>query len=82
MNLLELPVLFYVVCLTLYVTGGAGERAIALAWGYVGLPVVHSLIHLTYNNVLHRLAAFATGIVLLLTLWVVAALAVLGGNPG
>lgn len=73
MNLLELPVLFYMVCLLLFVTAGGSQAALALAWIYVGLRVLHSLIHLTYNHVLHRLAAFATSNVVLIVLWVVAA---------
>jgi hypothetical protein len=73
MNLLEMPVLFYTVCVLLYVTGGASSAAVACAWGYVGLRVVHSLIHLTYNNVIHRLSAFALSNLVLLGLWVVAA---------
>lgn len=74
MNLLEAPVLFYVVCLLLFVVGGVGRAAPALAWAYVGLRVVHSLIHLGYNNVLHRLAAFALSNAVLLALWVLAGL--------
>jgi hypothetical protein len=73
MNLLELPLLFYVVCLLLYVTAGASSLTINLAWAYVALRVVHSLIHLTYNRVLHRLAAFALSNVALVSLWVLAA---------
>ena len=72
MNLLELPMLFYVVCIVLYVTAGASTTAIALAWAYVLLRVVHSLIHLSYNRVVHRLAAFAASNVALVMLWVIA----------
>ncbi|NUZ05383.1 MAPEG family protein [Schlegelella sp. ID0723] len=72
MNLLEVPVLFYVVALLLYVTAGATATAVALAWTYVGLRVVHSAIHLTYNRVLHRLTAFAASNVVLAALWVLA----------
>ena len=72
MNLLELPVLFYVVCLVLYVTGGASSPAIAVAWTYVALRVVHSAIHLSYNHVVHRLTAFALSNVALVLLWVIA----------
>src|SRR5450755_4475367 len=54
MNLLELPMLFYVVCLLLYVTGGASSLVIGVAWTYVFLRIVHSAIHLTYNHVIHR----------------------------
>jgi len=70
MNLLELPVLFYVVCLAYYVTGTADTLALNLAWAYVVLRAVHSMIHLTYNNVFHRLRAFAASNVVLVALWV------------
>ena len=73
MNLLELPMLFYVVCLILFVTGGASHVAVALAWLYVALRIVHSLIHLTYNRVMHRLVAFALSCTVLAVLWVMAA---------
>ncbi len=72
MNLLELPMLFYVVCLVLCVTAGASRMAILVAWAYVALRVVHSLIHLTYNHVLHRLAAFTLSNFALVSLWVIA----------
>ena len=39
MNLLELPVLFYVACLMYYVTDRVNATALALAWGYVGLAL-------------------------------------------
>ena len=74
MNLLELPVLFYVGCLLLYVTAGASPNAVALAWAFVALRVLHSAIHLTYNHVVHRLTAFAASNVALVSLWVLAAL--------
>jgi hypothetical protein len=69
MNLLELPVLFYVACLTLYVTKTVDAPAIYLAWLYVALRVGHSLVHLTYNNVFHRLSVFAGSNVVLLIIW-------------
>lgn len=78
MNLLELPVLFYVVSLTVVVTRIASPAMLGLAWAYVVLRLVHSLVHLTYNNVLHRLAVFAASNVVLLVLWLLAALALLG----
>ena len=80
MNLLELPMLFYVACLILFVVAGATHLAVAIAWAYVGLRIVHSLIHLTYNHVIHRLAVFALSSVVLLVLWVLAALH-LAANP-
>lgn len=75
MNLLELPVLFYVACLLIYVTGISSPLMVTVAWAYVGLRVVHSLIHLSYNAVMHRLLAFVASNVALVTLWLLAALA-------
>jgi len=76
MNLLELPVLFYAVCLAFYVTGTVAPTPLALAWTYVGLRAAHSLVHLTTNTVLVRLAVFALSNVVLIALWVVFAAAI------
>lgn len=73
MNLLEVPVLFYVVCLLIYVAVLSSPGAIWLAWTYVGLRVVHSVVHLTYNHVIHRLVLFAVSNGVLAVLWVLAA---------
>ncbi len=81
MNLLELPMLFYVVGIVLYVTGGASHVAVAVAWAFVVLRVAHSLIHLTYNEVLHRLAAFTLANAALVVLWVIAGLHLLAAPP-
>src|SRR5262245_4835482 len=69
MNLLEMPVLFYVACLSFYVTRHVDAGGLALAWAYVGLRLVHSLIHLTTNRVRQRLMAFAASNVVLIALW-------------
>ncbi|HET8939691.1 MAG TPA: MAPEG family protein [Polyangiales bacterium] len=70
MNLLELPILFYVGCLALYVTDRADTGMYTLAWVYVALRALHSLIHLTYNNVIHRLSVFALSNFVLAALWI------------
>jgi len=69
MNLLELPVLFYVACLTCYVTDRVNATALLLAWAYVGLRIAHTAIHVTYNRVRDRLTAFAASNVVLIMLW-------------
>lgn len=74
MNLLEIPMLFYVVCLAMFVTTPVAPLALGLAWGYVVLRLLHSLVHLTYNNVVHRLTFFALSNFVLVTLWVLLAL--------
>jgi hypothetical protein len=72
MNLLELPMLFYVVCLRLYITAGASSLAVGVAWLYVALRILHSAIHLSYNHVIHRLTVFALSNAALVALWVLA----------
>jgi hypothetical protein len=73
MNLLELPVLFYVVCLLFYVAAMPSPTVIWLAWTYVALRALHSVVHLTYNHVIHRLVLFAVSNGVLTVLWVLAA---------
>lgn len=70
MNLLELPLLFYVLSLALFVTKRVDPVYLWLAWSFVGLRVVHTVVHLSTNNVMHRLAAFAISNVVLLAMWV------------
>lgn len=58
MNLTELPVLFYAACLMFYVTSRTDMTVLWLAWIYVAFRALHSLIHMTHNDVVHRLTAF------------------------
>ncbi|MDT9002300.1 MAPEG family protein [Paucibacter sp. APW11] len=69
MNLLELPLLFYVACLMLFAAQTATAALVTTAWLYVALRIVHSLIHLSYNKVLHRFAVFVLSNVVLVLLW-------------
>lgn len=70
MNLLELPVLFYIAGLMYYVAGRVDQTALGLAWAYVALRAIHSAIHLSYNNVIHRLTAYAVSNGVLAAFWV------------
>ena len=75
-HLMEQPTLFYAVCLTLAVLGaGAGLNA-TLAWAYVGLRVLHSLIQGTSNIIRYRFLVFALATLVLAALTVHAALIV------
>jgi hypothetical protein len=80
MNLLEAPMLFYIGCMLLFVTSAVSSTAVVLAWVYVALRVVHSVIHLTYNRVLHRLVVFATSNAVLAALWAMAGVHVVSGS--
>jgi hypothetical protein len=68
-NLFELPVLFYALCLALYVTGLAGTAQLALAWTFVLLRVLHSAIHTTYNRVMDRFRVYVLGMLCIFVMW-------------
>lgn len=57
-HLHEQPTLFYALMVFIALTGGADNIALYLAWGYVGLRVVHSLIQVTVNRVMARFGVF------------------------
>ena len=44
-NLFEIPVLFFAICLALYVTDFVTQMQVSLAWGFVMLRGVHSFVH-------------------------------------
>ena len=72
-HLLEQPTAFYAVVVVLAITGGGGPLAVALAWAYVALRVLHSLVQATYNRVAHRFALFVGSTLCLGALTVLAA---------
>jgi hypothetical protein len=69
-NLFEAPVLFYVLCIALAVTGRTTPAFVAAAWAYVGLRILHSVIHVTYNRVVHRFLAYVASTLLLFGMWI------------
>ncbi|MFK7863498.1 MAG: MAPEG family protein [Pseudohongiellaceae bacterium] len=69
-NLFEVPVLFYVGALAYLVLGIGEATPILCAWLFVVARALHSIIHLTYNNVLHRLIIFGAGNLCVLVMWI------------
>jgi hypothetical protein len=76
-NLFELPVLFYAAVLVAHATGTTDATLLALAWSFVALRVVHSLVHCGYNRVMHRFGAYVAGRLVLWAMWAVLAFALL-----
>ena len=70
MNLLELPVLFYVGALMYYVADRVDQTALIVAWVYVALRAIHSAIHLTSNNIRQRLTTFGISNLVLMAFWI------------
>jgi hypothetical protein len=67
-HLMEQPTLFYAIALTLAVAGHGDGLNAALAWGYVGLRVAHSLVQATVNVIMLRWALFMLASLVLLGL--------------
>jgi hypothetical protein len=76
-NLFEVPVLFYVLCIALAVTGASTPGFVTAAWAYVILRALHSLIHVTYNRVNHRFLVYVSSTLLLFGMWATFALRVM-----
>ncbi|MDX2218239.1 MAG: MAPEG family protein [Burkholderiales bacterium] len=76
-NLFELPVMFYVAVLTLYVTQLVILPQVVLAWIYVAARYTHSYIHCTSNVVMRRFYAFLVSCLTLLAMWIVLAIQLL-----
>jgi hypothetical protein len=67
MHLVEQPTLFYAIALTLALLDSGGGINLVLAWAYVGLRILHSLVQTTVNIVLYRFI-----------LWLLSSLALIG----
>ncbi|MFL2854936.1 MAG: MAPEG family protein [Pseudohongiellaceae bacterium] len=48
----------------------SSTSTVTLAWIFVAARVVHSVTHLTYNNVLHRVVAFGVSNLTVLVMWI------------
>ncbi len=60
-HLFEQPVAFYVVTLSIALINNIETLMVQLAWAFVVIRIIHSLIQLTLNIVLLRFFVFATG---------------------
>lgn len=78
-HLMEQPTIFYAITLTLAMLGQGHGLNLWLAWGYVGLRVLHSIVQATVNIVAIRFPLFALASLCLLALTIHAALAILHG---
>src|SRR6184192_845011 len=58
-HLMEQPTIFYAVALSLALMNFGGGINLYLAWGYVALRIVHSLIQATANIVAYRFLVFS-----------------------
>ena len=69
-NLFEMPVLFYLAAMLAMVLLIQDALLIQLAWGFVILRIVHSVVHCTYNRVMHRFIAYLASCLFLILMWI------------
>jgi hypothetical protein len=69
-NLFETPTLFYAAGVIYLALDLQLPLTVTLAWLYVALRLVHAVIHIGYNNVMHRLMAFAASLLCVGGIWV------------
>ena len=67
-HLMEQPTLFYAIAIALAVGGMGGGLNAQIAWAYVALRIVHSLIQVTVNRVMWRFLVFVLASIALLAL--------------
>ena len=70
-NLLEIPVLFYLLAVLLLVTESVTDTQLFLAWLFVGLRYVHSAIHVTINHVVSRWFVYLLSTLCLFSMWAI-----------
>src|SRR5690606_5837250 len=74
-HLMEQPTIFYALVISLALLGVQTQASLALAWIYVGLRVVHSLVQALVNKIEIRFLMFVLSIIPLLALHYIAAAA-------
>lgn len=68
-NLFEVPVVFYLLSILLFVTDSVSGLFLIGAISYVALRYVHSFITLTYNRVMHRFSVYVLSCLVLWVMW-------------
>ena len=76
-NLFEVPVLFYVLTLSLYVTHRVDTLFLVLMSLFVIARAAHSLIHCTNNNVIQRFISYVVSSAILWLSWLLFAISLL-----
>lgn len=77
-HLVEQPTLFYATVAILAIMGQVSQSSVALAWAYVALRIVHSLVQATVNKIAWRFPIFVASSLVLLALAVMALMRTIG----
>jgi hypothetical protein len=77
-HLMEQPTIFYALAFFTFLVGHDSQTAIGLAWAYVVLRVIHSLIQATAFRVMARFLVFSLSTIVLIIWAVIEVMALLG----
>lgn len=69
-NLSEMPILFFALVPLLLVTGHASIAQCILAWSFVALRTLHSVIHIHRNPIRPRMRAYVLSCAVLSAMWI------------
>lgn len=69
-NLFEMPVLYFALVPLLLLTHHAGHIEVALAWAYVALRALHSVIHVGRGKVPLRFLVYLASCAVLSAMWI------------
>ncbi|MBL0924067.1 MAG: MAPEG family protein [Sphingomonadaceae bacterium] len=75
-HLHEAPTVFYAICIVLAIVGQGDNLNATIAWAYVVLRILHSLVQLIGNRVVIRFSVFALSSIALIMLVTHAAMSV------
>ena len=67
-HLMEQPTIFYALMFYIAITGGESGLMVHLAWAYVILRVIHSLVQITSNKVMVRFSVFTLSTLVLIVM--------------
>jgi hypothetical protein len=69
MNLLELPILFYVASALMLSTGTFDSVQVSLAWLFVFTRCAHAFIYIVFNYIPLRFVSYLSGVITVGVLW-------------
>jgi len=69
-HLMEQPTIFYALAISLAILGEGSGLNLTLAWAYVGLRIIHSLVQVLFNKIELRFVVFVLSNIPLLWLTV------------
>ncbi len=70
LNQFELPVLFHIGCLALFLTEAVSVATLTFAWLFILSRCAHAWVHLTTNRIRYRTTLFRAGMAMVGLIWI------------